>query len=471
MKNSSIKPLTITSLQEQLKATAKKLKWAVNKISTQLVQATFGGPEFFKELYKNIQEIQGRLAELWDQSFTKEVVEEHLEVKIADWDSRMLKLAEFLKDNQIENEKAKELQEEVELLSKMNSFGNQEEPQFGWNYISTLEDYQQIQTQNIHPKNNTSFFGYFSTKFSLVEENAHLYSGEIPTIKLKNPTSQGIWIGDISHTIKDAVYSSSENAYFFCTELFLYKKNLDRRKARKVLDINTELLTRKRSLKYSEQKTRLLVNNGEKILIVDPTTRITKVESTIERPDFFDQHDFIADFTLLESENSLRVVLLSQNGWIALVDSAQGTVLKNVRYSLHQRYSFEEPGSMAMMRLCSSQKYLLVAMCGFGYNPSNFDLYEIKENSIELRQGIKVEAKEGKLLSTSKPFYYGEVSGRSDHLIFSQKLERKYITYEGQWLAYGREYLGVVDFNLRTGELRLVQTDLGKIVASSNQQN
>ena len=66
--------------QEQLKSTAKKLKWAATQIYSQVSQSTFGGQEFFKTLYNNLKDTQSLLTEIWDNAFSKQVIETDLEM-------------------------------------------------------------------------------------------------------------------------------------------------------------------------------------------------------------------------------------------------------------------------------------------------------------------------------------------------------------------------------------------------------
>ena len=115
------------------------------------------------------------------------------------------------------------------------------------------------------------------------------------------------------------------------------------------------------------------------------------------------------------------------------------------------------------------EKYLLIASSGASErDPTYFELYEIGSGSVEYKQGFEVAAEDARVNSSSNPTCHGYVHGRSTHLIFSMELERRERNWDdSDWHADPHFYQGAVDYNFRTGELSLIQTDLGKVVCKS----
>ena len=105
--------------KNELKTTAKKLNWASTKICSLVNRSTLGGDGCFKELYEAMKDTQNLLTELWDKSFSQEVIEYNLEVDMIEWDRAMLQLIFFLKTHKIQNDIISRLVEESNLPSNL----------------------------------------------------------------------------------------------------------------------------------------------------------------------------------------------------------------------------------------------------------------------------------------------------------------------------------------------------------------
>ena len=454
------------SLKNQLRTTANDLKSSVNKICSKLAQPTLGCSHFFKDLYNNIKHTQGLLAELWDRAFNKKTVEEELGVKIGDWDRKMFKMVDFLKAHAINNDKLKDLYEEADLVSQMKNFGGEEPIRLNWSYLRTIENFKSIRRQNIRQRNSSSFFSYGGGQYSLVENNTLIYHGETEEIKQPNQLMGFPWETQKRfEPIRDVVYCSQENAYFFATKCYLYRKNIDKNKEKKLIGINK---TTKNSidLKYSKKYNKLFVNSGRQVVVFDLKT--SKVELAVEPPSEFSEKDNFIGMILLESRG-LGVILISQEGWLVMkhLTQAGGTEVKT-RYSEGPRFSPSYGEATVSFCVCNSEKYLLMSMSQSGYEPCYFDLFIIGENSIELKKSIVVQSREAMLPKSSKTLFFEKSSSRGQHLIFTQWLWRRYAVYDDEhWCCDPKNYLGAIHFNFRTGELSLVQTDIDRVVHRS----
>ena len=69
-----------------------------------------------------MKETQSLLTELWDKSFSKEVIKFELELEVDDWDHGMKALVTFLNLHQIKNKRINHLYEESSLVSKLKEF-------------------------------------------------------------------------------------------------------------------------------------------------------------------------------------------------------------------------------------------------------------------------------------------------------------------------------------------------------------
>ena len=80
-----------------------------------------------------------------------------------------------------------------------------------------------VKTQTISQKNKTSFFSYQDAMCSLVENNELIYFGKL------------------EERIQDSVFASKENVYFFCSDQFLYRKNIDFREPMIIFELDRNL--------------------------------------------------------------------------------------------------------------------------------------------------------------------------------------------------------------------------------------
>ena len=153
-----------------------------------------------------MKDTQSLLTELWDKSFTKEVIEGNLKLKVGNWDRGVLKLIDFLKIHQIKNKNINSLFEESNIISKMKQF-NEDDPTLRANV-----GHRYLRNEIATWKNKTSFFGFSDRVFRIIEKSRLLYEGELTSSETR---------------IFQAIYSQPENAYFFCTNDLLYRKKID----------------------------------------------------------------------------------------------------------------------------------------------------------------------------------------------------------------------------------------------------
>ena len=102
-----------------------------------------------------MKETQSLLTELWDKSFSKEVIEKDLGLTTKDWDRSITNLVSFLAQHKIKNQNLNHLFEESKLESKIKAFS--QSPHINkYNGIKTQEG-RWIEFKTLCLKDDTSF--------------------------------------------------------------------------------------------------------------------------------------------------------------------------------------------------------------------------------------------------------------------------------------------------------------------------
>ena len=396
-----------------------------------------------------MKSIQSLLTELWDRSFNQEVIEKRLKLSVGDWDRGMLKQIDFLKTHKIKNENINHLFEESLFIPKTRHF-RKDDQRFDWNSkISTTHSYWNRGITCWKDKN--SFLTIEGKNYWLREDSKVLSEGKSNDFLF----------------IRQIIFSKTESAYFFLTDTSLYRQDINRPKARPLLTIDRPL-KQHTSLFYSKTKNLLFINCGDRIISFNPKTR--KFEVVVKGSLHFEKKDLILNFIALTS-GALRLIILSENGWLVLHHVGQRQkqafkMWKDTEYLYwYHRNSFcdQEENQMGISQ---DERYLLMVKFGYGSNPTCFDLYEIQNDSLEIKQSIQVPGYEAKLYRYSS--FFSSFSVGKKHLIFVKKLRRRISYLNGQkWVSDPLECFSVIDYNLRTGELRFIQPELHRVVSSS----
>ena len=390
-------------------------------------------------MYKSIRETQILLAQLWDGAFNKKTIQKDLGLKIGDWDRGMVNLVEFMKSHKIKNKELRHLLKESRLISKMKHLKQKEPIKIEKNFLKKIKE--KIENFSLCVKDETSFFAYHSQNYKLIENGQFMASGELTH-------------GD--NSIQQALFSAKESAYFFCSNFILYRKNLGPRPPRVLMRIDISYL-KGLSLNYSAKKNRLFVDNQKKLIVFNTKTSKAELNLSPQKPYY--ELDLINTRTLLRSD-PLRFLFLTESGFLIL-DQPLNRCTCPSSLQLHSEIYLQD--AKAIISVCTSEKFLLVEFCEFGKNPSS-DLFlvEITETgSLKLKYSIKLPLLKAIPMVNSSPlFCHGYVL--KHHLIFSQRFTRRipqYFASYGGWDSRTQEYLGVFDFNLRTEEMRFVETD------------
>ena len=396
------------------------LKWASSTIWSLLGRSYFGEEGFFRELYSKMMITQSLITQLWDQSFSKKVVEEKLMLNLGDWDRALSKQIEFIKAHNIKNERLNHLKEELDLVERLKHI---ERGQcFAVDRRFRTIPYQRLHTKVVRWKDQSSFFGFRGKQLCLVEKYQLYFSAEV-----ENGQSN----------IQDAVYIPKENAYFFCTREFLYGKQIDRGPPKVVIDIGSDL-PGYTSLLYTKKKHRLIINCGDRIILFN--LRLSKIEVIVQKPDYVDESDQFLKVLPLQSEPS-KLIFLSSDGKLALSKISErqaSNPIEHISTPLYhpderrdEYYDFEE----VQIGLCPREKYLLIGNSGREGESSHFTIFEIFEDSFSLIQDLTVPAQEAKLYRDSSPFSSSYFS--SYHLIFSTKMKRYAVVDDDhRWFDY-----------------------------------
>ena len=106
-------------------------------------------------MYEAMKGLQSLVTELWDISFTKEIIEGELSRNVAGWDQGMQNLVSFMKEHQIENKRIRHLTEESSLASKIKKFTHYAEKKF-WSH-EAAQSIKKIRFDDICLKDEDSF--------------------------------------------------------------------------------------------------------------------------------------------------------------------------------------------------------------------------------------------------------------------------------------------------------------------------
>ena len=278
--------------------------------------------------------------------------------------------------------------------------------------------------------------------------------------------------------VRQIIYASSLNAYFFCFKNHLYRKNIDSRSPRPVARINNYDLKYDLSLgiyrqlesymKYSETTNRLFICLPDNILILNLLT--SRIEIKIEIGTMLSKRDH-KNFVLIESSDEPLKILEITNDCTKL---AMSQVVRRGEEplctcdlpDLYEIYGYPYFDSKKItIRICDKNRYALLEIlpiresddyCGSDYPTARYWIFELRANSIQLKSSVEFN---GSYALSSQISYSSYVL--KNHLIFVQLFFEE---VKG-WVQCGyqlvtKNFLGVVDYNIRTGELKLIKTEL-----------
>ena len=266
--------------------------------------------------------------------------------------------------------------------------------------------------------------------------------------------------------LKEIIYASKENAYFFMFSNHLYRKDIDSRPPRPILEVENE--ANKNLLRYSERTNRLFISQTNRILIFNLMT--SKLEGKIPTGlRHQKRHSIqIEDFILVEEVNQpLKVLEVSNLTHLALSTLSSRKEDSVARYDLseevHRRDWFPDNPKLT---ICPENKFALLEMSPrrfyeYCYEDEDYTtkyyLFELGSNSIQLKRSIQLE----NVNTYSLYPRFHSYALKKNHLVFTQVyFERIPDLIQHNWMTSCNFFLGVVDYNVRTGEMRFFKTNL-----------
>ena len=183
----------------------------------------------------------------------------------------------------------------------------------------------------------------------MLEEEQTLGEGEFLPVKSPNSRSP----------VNEIIYASEEEAYFFILSSYLYRKDIDERPPKPLVEINLGYRTSR--LKYSEKTNRVFISTGTSILIFNPVTK--GVEAAL--PSDFTHvvkrfNNEIVDFLLLETQcQGLKMLELSYSCELIL------SVVTKRREKCLARYfpnKNDRSSRKARLEICSKSKLVLLEL-------------------------------------------------------------------------------------------------------------
>ena len=168
-----------------------------------------------------------------------------------------------------------------------------------------------------------------------------------------------------SSPVKQIIYSSKEDAYFFILDNHLYRKDIDQRKPKRIIKIGGwEIKSR---IKYSEETKRLLISEKSRILIFNPrTSRIeTRLQTTsrsIEEEQESEFKSYIEDFIIVESQSKpCKVLLLNRGCQLSLSEVSSRNIDEATRLDVPCfDYDIESESQTGRMSICAKNKIILL---------------------------------------------------------------------------------------------------------------
>ena len=211
-------------------------------------------------------------------------------------------------------------------------------------------------------------------------------------------------------------------------------------------------------LKYSEKSNRVFISEKDCILVFNPRTR--KIEAQLPTHEKEQKAAIsISEFIILEEDNRApKILSIDFDSELSL----RGVTKRNEKGAIriHLNLYLDEYDHVRMS-ICSKHRFVLIDHYipsddpeGYKSFPTHY-MVEIGENSMVLKHSIVCK---NIFCDFSQPLFYNYLSEK--HLIFTQIYYDMMIAVSGS-TPYRRKghFIGVIDYNIRTGEMRFIKTD------------
>ena len=341
----------------------------------------------------------------------------------------MLDLTSFLKFHRIHTPEINHLYEESEYPSKIVNF----------EIISYINN-KEPQPFDLCFKNQKNYLRCSGRQVQLIKNNQMVFDRLIST-----HFEDVIFKPKIRHV----KYSKELDSFFFCYKTELYSKNLDPKKPELLFSAKS---SRKKItlVKCLRLLNRLLICLEDEVWVFNPERK--KLELNLSEHFGYSRKQIMIDCLLIGS-NPGKITAIAVDSLLCLTmaplrkSTQQFELFRTDLVPLSSGRNFPKE----IMAICNQNRFLLV-------ETESYQLFEIGQKSIRLVRILQFPTKINPF-SSSSPVFYGPVL--SHHLIFVQAFSEATDEQPEQNRDNSlHKFIGVIDFNTRTGELTFHRTHL-----------